>query len=220
MKINKQAILGCIVSILFLILIFYNVDLRELFVIFSHFNLKNVFLIFALYGLSLIIRTLRWFILLKCEGRYNFYNLFHAWVIGNLMNAFLPARAGDVWRACSIGANSQESKMKLFGSVILERIFDGISICVLLYFCIIKYADILWLKHLANFSMLLFGGILLGFYLIIKFNKLEETCVLFEEVSSKTILNFKGIICAFLKRMRRLFNLFVSGFESLKYCKY
>ena len=177
-------------------------------------------LIFVLYGISLIVRTLRWFILLKCESRYNFYNLFYTWVIGNLMNAFLPARAGDVWRACSIGANSQESKVKLFGSVILERIFDGVSICILLYICIIRYADISWLKHLANLSMLMFGGILLGVYLIIRFNKLEETCVFFEGLSSKTILNFKGIINDFLRHLRRLFNLFVSGFESLKSCKY
>lgn len=209
---NKKTIIGIIISVLFLVLIFYNVDLKELFETFKQFNIKSIVIIVAIYAFSMIIRAVRWANLLECNKKYNFFKLNYAWVIGNLMNAFLPARAGDIWRAYEIGANSQESKMKLFGSVMLERILDGVSICTILYLCVLMYAKLPWLKNMANFSMLLFGGCLLGFYLIVKLNKIEDVCTLI----NKNISRFPSKIANIVEKISKQFKLFVNGFYVLK----
>lgn len=212
---DKKTIIGIVVSVLFLILIFYNVDLAELIETFKQFNIKNLLIIIGIYGLSMLVRACRWAFLLKCDKKYSFFKLVYAWVIGNLMNSFLPARAGDIWRAYEIGSTSQESKMKLFGSVMLERILDGVSICTILYLCVIMYANLPWLKNIANFSMLLFGGCLLGFYMIVKFNKVDYICSLLNK-SNKNTESVKNIIVKILNKICRQFNLFVDGFDVLK----
>ena len=214
---NKKTIIGIIISVLFLVLIFHNVDLKELVATFKQFNLKNILLIAGIYCLSMCIRACRWAFLLKCDKRYNFFKLLYAWVVGNLMNAFLPARAGDIWRAYEIGATSQESKMKIFGSVMLERILDGVSICTILYLCVLMYANLPWLRSMANFSMLLFGGCLLAFYLIVHFNKVNEICNCLISIGEKTPLKIRDTVGRVFSRICSHVNLFVGGFEVLKH---
>ncbi len=209
---NKKTIIGFVVSALFLVLIFYNVDLKELVYTFKQFDTKSVVTIVSIYAISMLIRAFRWANLLECNKKYNFFKLIYTWVIGNLMNAFLPARAGDILRAYEIGANSQESKMKIFGSVMLERILDGVSICTILYLCVLMYANLPWLKNMATFSMLIFGGCLLGFYLIVKLNKVDDVCSIINNTSHKVSNKIVNII----EKIGKQFKLFINGFEVLK----
>lgn len=213
---KRKTILGLIVSALFLVLIFYNVNFKELVSTFKQFELQNLSLIVAMFAFSLLIRACRWMYLLMSDSRFSLYQLTSTWVIGNLMNAFLPARAGDIWRAYEVGSNTKESKMKIFGSVMLERILDGVSVCAILYFCILMYANLSWIRHTANIAVLLFGGSLISVYLIVRFNKMVQICDTLVDLAEKLPLKVRNVSVNFIKKICHQMILFVSGFEVLK----
>ena len=216
MQNKRKTLLGLFFSALFLVLIFYNVDINELIQTFRQFKVNNLGAIVAMFAFSLLIRACRWMYLLKSDKRFSLYQLTSTWVIGNLMNAFLPARAGDIWRSYEVGANSRESKMKIFGSVMLERILDGVSVCAILYFCILMYANLSWIRHMADLSALLFGGSLVSVYLIVKFDKINQICDCLIELAGKFPEKVKGAAVGFVKKLSHQVTLFVDGFEVLK----
>lgn len=216
MQKQRKTIVGLVFSALFLVLIFYNVDLREIIATFKRFELENVSAIVAMFAFTLLARAVRWGFLLKCDKRFSLYELSSTWVIGNLMNAFLPARAGDIWRSFAVGANAKESKMKIFGSVMLERILDGVSVCFLLYFCVMMYANLSWIRRCADISMLLFGGSLAFVYLVVRFEKVDAICSVLTNLASRLHSKIRSSGENFISRVCHQIKLFVSGFEVLK----
>ena len=216
MQSKRKTILGLVISALFLVLIFYNIDFKELVATFKQFEMKNLTAIIAMYAFSLLVRAFRWMFLLESDKKYSLYRLGSTWVIGNLMNAFLPARAGDIWRSYELGSVTQESKMKLFGSVMLERIFDGLSVCVILYFCVMTFANLSWIRRMADLSMILFGGSFVGFYLIVKFDKIAEICRLLVNLAQKMPVFVREKAVGFVENLCSYIQRFVSGFGALK----
>ena len=77
---------------------------------------------------------MRWKLFLGNDPKYSWFQLSEIFTIGTLFNIFLPARAGDVYRAYYLGNVKSEKKLKIFGSVILERLFDGTALFVILIF--------------------------------------------------------------------------------------
>ena len=122
---NKHKILALSVTVLFLVLIFYKIDWLKLLETFKTFNFKYLWIIAPLYYLTLYLRGIRWKALLMDDKKYSSYHLGAVFTVGSMLNIFLPARAGDIYRAYYLGENKNESKMKIFGSIILERTEDG-----------------------------------------------------------------------------------------------
>ena len=216
MRNNRKAIIGFLISALFLVLIFYNVDFKSILETFKQFNIRNLLMIVGMYGFSLFVRGYRWQLLLKSDTRFSLYRLCSTWIVGSLMNAFLPARAGDVWRAYELGVTTNESKMKLFGGVMLERIFDGVSICCILYFCIMAYANLLWIRRFADIAAWLFGGTFLLFYLIVRYEKITNICKFCIGLVSKFPEKIRDKFKTFILKLCHQAQLFVSGFDALK----
>jgi uncharacterized membrane protein YbhN (UPF0104 family) len=81
--------------------------------------------------MHLFFRTLRWQWLLKPIGEVAFWPAFRALTIGITGNAVLPARAGEFIRAYVIGRSTGVSKTGAFATLVVERIFDGLTVLVL-----------------------------------------------------------------------------------------
>jgi glycosyltransferase 2 family protein len=86
--------------------------------------LGAVFFLFLSYW----IRAYRWSYLLLPVKQISTRPLFRSTVIGFMGNYLLPFRAGEVMRAVSIGQNQNISKSAALGSIVLERVFDGVVI--------------------------------------------------------------------------------------------
>jgi uncharacterized protein (TIRG00374 family) len=86
--------------------------------------LGAVFFLFLSYW----IRAYRWSYLLLPVKQITTGPLFRSTVIGFMGNYLLPFRAGEVMRAVSIGQNQNISKAAAMGSIVLERVFDGVVI--------------------------------------------------------------------------------------------
>jgi uncharacterized protein (TIRG00374 family) len=87
--------------------------------------------IMALF-IHLYFRTLRWQWLLKPMGEVSFWPAFRGLVIGIMGNTVLPARAGEFLRAYVLGRSTGLSKTGVFATLVVERIFDGITVLLVL----------------------------------------------------------------------------------------
>src|SRR5687767_143851 len=74
------------------------------------------------------IRAYRWRYLLAPIKDIPVGPLFRSTLIGFMGNYLLPFRAGEIMRAVSIGQTQQISKSAALGSIVLERVFDGVVI--------------------------------------------------------------------------------------------
>ncbi len=86
----------------------------------------------ALYILSYVIRAWRWHFLMRPVARVKFRPLFAALMIGFLGNNLLPAHLGEFVRAYVLGRSENVSKSATFATVVLERVYDGLTVLFLL----------------------------------------------------------------------------------------
>ena len=135
----KKKILGLSVTFLFFAFILYKIDLESVLMAINSFSSSSLAHIVIIYVLSLFLRGARWKLFLGNNRKYSWFELSEIFTIGTMLNIFLPARAGDVYRACYLGNTKQEKKMKIFGSVILERLFDGTALFAILLFATLRY---------------------------------------------------------------------------------
>jgi glycosyltransferase 2 family protein len=88
----------------------------------------------ALTGLTYIIRTLRWKILLSPIQRIRFIAVFRAIIVGFTTIFLLPARAGELIRPWMLSRETGVSASAAFATVIVERLFDLVAVLTL--FCV------------------------------------------------------------------------------------
>ena len=214
MKKHKDKILGLIISLVFIGLIVWNLDFRQLINTFKIFNYRVLLLFMPIYILSIYIRGARWKYLLCNDPKLTVKEAFYTFTTGNTLNSYLPARAGDFWRAYHVGNKIKESKMKLLGSIILERLIDGISILLILFFAIMTYFKHPWIIKIAFLSAAIFLGALVFFVLLFKTNK---TSVFLKKISQTRLLKpFESTI----KKISAHIESFISGFEVLNRPEY
>lgn len=206
---NKEKIIGIIISLIFIGLIVWNLDVKQLINTFKVFNYKALLTFIPLYILGLYIRGFRWKYLLCQDSKLTVKEAFFAFTTGNTINSYLPARAGDFWRAVHVGNKLNESKMKLLGSIILERIIDGISVLLILLFAVIMFCKQPWILNITYISAALFVGSLIFFFLIFKYNKTDW---FFEKLGKiKLLTRFQSLF----DKAASLINKFMEGFQAL-----
>ncbi len=164
MKLFGKKSISLIISILFIALAFHNVDIRKVISILEKINPVFIIPILVLYYSAFVLRVFRWKVILNgadIEVKALFKPLFK----GYFFNCVLPARAGDLYRSYLLGKKEKISKLKVFASVIFERIIDGLTLVIILlaFICyktpnpiLIKIAFITGLSFFGCFILLLF----------------------------------------------------------------
>lgn len=217
---SKKKIFALLVSLTLLGLIFYKIDWIKLIQTFKMFDLKNLWKIVPVYILTLYLRGIRWKFLLLNNPKYSAYNLGAVFTVGSMLNIFLPARGGDVYRAYYLGDKKQEKKMKIFGSIILERTLDGICVFLILLWAVLSYYNQPWIINLTYMIGALFIGSFIVFYLIFKFNKVDFICEKLTKLSSKLPEIISKPVIKLIAQANTHTNSFMEGFEVLDSVKY
>lgn len=212
---KKRKIVALIITIALLGIIFYKINWHELISTFKDFNFKNMIYIVPLYVLTLYLRGIRWKALLLNNPKYSILHLGEVFTVGSMLNIFLPARAGDVYRAYYLGSVKEEKKMKVFGSIILERTLDGICVFLILLAAVLMYFREQWILNLAYGIGTLFIGSLLVFYLIFKFNKIDLICKKSTGLAEKLPSKISQPLKSFIIKICSYINSFMEGFEVL-----
>mgnify|MGYP006425316689 CR=1 FL=1 len=126
---------------LFLYLAFQNTDLEKLARDFAQANYSYVLLSMLMGYLAFVSRGLRWNLLLEPMGTTpKKWNSIHAIAIGYLANAAVP-RAGELARCTSLHSTDEIPVNRLFGTVMLERMIDGLILMGLMLLTVILELD-------------------------------------------------------------------------------
>lgn len=85
------------------------------------------------FGLGNLARAQRWRSLFARGRRPPFGTVLNAMMIGYFYNNILPARAGEAARVVVLTSRSEAPPVEIVGTVVLERLYDVISILVIFF---------------------------------------------------------------------------------------
>ncbi len=219
MKISFKKIILFLITLGFLYLIFSNFDFKELLLTIKGFKLKYIFLFVLVILSSFFCRACCFKQLISKTVDVSVWKLLPLCVTGASLNIVLPARAGDIFRAYYIGHKHNVDKVKIFGTVMLERIFDGLVILSFLLLAILLYNKNPLAQKLCITASFIFFGALICAYLAIRFNKTDEICKILNEKATKLPEKLRMPVNSILQFINKICNSFVSGFEILQYPK-
>jgi len=197
---------------LFLYLAFADVNFSEVLDLVSQASVfwTVLFIIFTLLGHY--IRTLRWKIILNSvKADTKMKNLFGALMIGYGVNCVTP-KLGEVTRAIMIGKYENLSRTSMFGTVIVERVIDIITLGASVLISAFIWSESLyeifpWLEATLYISAAGLFTVLVLFYLSVKFKERFYGYLL------KLVSKFSKNIA---ERLEYIFEMLLQGFTALK----
>ena len=166
---NWKIILGITISALLLFFAFRSVDIQELIVVFKSADYKFLIPAISLNLLSILFRAVRWKYLLKPVKEIGIRSLSSAIFIGFMANGVLPVRLGEFVRAYVIGKKENVSKSLSFATIVVARMFDGMTIMFFLVVILLWYSYSFpeWIRNAIHIG-LSFYFLALGFLILLK----------------------------------------------------
>lgn len=199
-------------AVLFLYLAFSDVNMGEVMELVTQASVFWMICFVVTFMFGHYVRTIRWKIILhSVKPDTKVKNLFGAVMIGYGVNCVTP-KLGEVTRAIMIGRYENLSRSSMFGTVIVERVIDIISlgssvIISALIWSSSLYEAFPWLMTSLYISAIIMSAILLMIYLSVK---LKER---FYGVIIKLV---SRISKKFAERLGYIFEMLIQGFTSLK----
>lgn len=204
----------------FLYLAFRGNDFGKLYA-----ELKNANYFYAISGaltgivIGSYIRALRWrYFLNPLKKNIPMYNLFSSIMVGYLMNSIIP-RAGEIYRPVLLANKEKISRTSAFGTILVERVIDVLTMLVSFGICLIYFRQKLSSAfpeyNLEAISLYAFIIIILFviFIILLLFN-LERSEAFIEKLT-KNFLPEK-----YHKKISEIFVSLINGFLFIRYPKY
>lgn len=162
----KGIVLGGIISVGCLYLALRGVNLSEVFSMLLQINFLYLLPMTGMILFAFVIRAIRWKFLLNPVKSVPVDSLFASTMIGFMANNVLPFRAGDIVRAYSISKNERISLSGSVASLIVERLYDGIVVCLFMVPVVLFISLPAWLVNtnyllLGVYSLLAAGAVVL-----------------------------------------------------------
>jgi len=150
-------LIGLLISAVALYLAFRNANLAEMAGAFSALRYEYVILSLIVVIISDVMRGVRWSMLM--QGRISLTDGFWLFNVGYLFNNVLPARLGEFARAILGGRRQGVTFTSALSSIVVERLFDLISVVGLLCIGLVALPLPDWA---ATSGMTVGGGALVG----------------------------------------------------------
>jgi uncharacterized protein (TIRG00374 family) len=106
------------------------------------------------------LRALRWALLFTPSSRPPLAAVTRALLIGYFFNQLLPGRAGEAARVLALHRESGTSRAEAAGTAVAERIYDVLSLLVLLFVATPFLPNVTWVHRAAIFAIVF--AVLLG----------------------------------------------------------
>lgn len=201
---NIRLIAGLIITAVCFIYIFWNFNWPEFFKALRQADYYYIFSALLVYLITFFLRSYRWRRLVS-EGRKIHIKTFISLnFIGYMFNIIFPARAGDLFRAYWISVRANFSKGMGIASIVSERIFDILTIFIILEYLIFTY------KGSSNNGLPLWvvqTGKMLGALLLAAF-----ICLIITLFFNKKIVSFVVKIPRLSNKFKEKINFFSSSF--------
>ncbi len=172
-KIDLKFWLGIAVSLFFMVLLFKKIDFKLLGAAFRSADYRYIVLAICFTFVSLFLRAVRWRYLLISRKSIPLSSLYPATIIGYMANNLLPARLGEFVRAYTLAQREQLETPEVFASLVIDRLFDGFTVLVLLLFTLFTLRLPVGMEDAAAalraggaIMFLLYCGVMLFLYLL------------------------------------------------------
>ena len=184
-KSNKAKFaIGILISIVFLYLVFDQIDLRQAGEALQKANYYYLLPATIFLFLSLWFRAYRWGIFFRPLKVMKLSNLFSALMVGYMGNTIFPFKLGEILRAHSIGKVENFSKVASFATIVVERMLDLIFLLLLLgialFFQSFDGYGIVKSGGLILFAVVVAGIIFLVFLIV----KTDKTLLFYRRITS------------------------------------
>jgi glycosyltransferase 2 family protein len=123
-KWNWQVWFGLAFSLACLVLALYKVDLKATLSTLQHVDVLFLFLALGNYFLNTLAKALRWQWLLTIRKKPSLPRTFSILAVGQMVNAFFPARLGELVRAYLMGEAESDNKVYILGTIAVEKVTD------------------------------------------------------------------------------------------------
>lgn len=217
MKSKLKKIFLLLITIGFLYLVFANLDFKELLRTIKEFDIRYIVLLCVSIILSLTCRGICFKLLISKTVNAPIRDLVPLCISTAAMNIVLPARAGDIFRAYYTGQKYSVNKVKMFGTIMLERIFDGLVILSMLLLAIFLYNKNELAQKLCSGAAVIFVSALIMAFIAVKYNKTDKICNFLEEKTLCLPDIIKRPFHFLLHFTNKTCNSFFEGFEVLHY---
>jgi uncharacterized protein (TIRG00374 family) len=153
--------LGLLVTVLFSYLAVRNVDPAEAWAAVRSSDPWWLVPALATLVVAVLIRAIRWRFLFPAETRPPLTDTSCALLVGYFFNNVLPARAGEAARVVALNRRCGNSRAELAATVVVERVFDVVSLVVLLFAVSPWLPDVSWAGGAAILAGVLGAGCVL-----------------------------------------------------------
>lgn len=180
-------IIGLIISALGLWYAFHDLDLEELLFYISQVDLVYIMISMIIMIASVALRAYRWKLILSPLQQFSFNPLFGSTMIGYFGNGVLPFRLGEVLRGYALSRTNKISTSSAFGTIVLERLIDLMSLAVFMIFFAFFSPLMEWSGNvLIGLVILTLGGLLFIIWLGKSHSQFHEKVVHWKIFRSKT----------------------------------
>ncbi len=192
MKKRSLIIFGWAVSLVFLYLTFREINLTELWVTLKSANYWWVIPNIAVVMFTMVYRAFRWQIMLDPIKRVGLHDLFASTMVGFMASNILPLRMGEIVRAYSVGKLGNLSRSSSFATIVLERIFDVLTLLLML--AVILIFRLLPLDPMGvNYNRIVYAG-----YMMLALSVAIMVVLIFLKIKQKETVNFFSRIFSIL----------------------
>jgi uncharacterized protein (TIRG00374 family) len=202
-----QVVLGFVISGFFLYLIIRNINIDDLFSALSSINYYLLLPAVIIQLGSYWVRSIRWSLILRSIKKVKTNTLFPIICISYMANNILPLRIGEIIRAYLMGKKENISSAAVFSTVIVERIYDGITLLLYLGVVSVLFPFPDWVKNIGLITTLLFLASLLFIIAIVIYKNTAISMVNF-------FLRF--VPSKFHDKINAVINKLIDGFEVIK----
>jgi glycosyltransferase 2 family protein len=164
---SLRPVIGLLLTVFFLVLALQRVDLGGFVE-----ELRSVNYVWLIPSavctlLGYVLRTVRWRVILSGAARAPLSTLFPVLIMGFATNNLLPGRLGEFWRAYLLGRKRNVRKTFALASVVVERVFDGLTLIALLALVSMSIQLPGWGRQVEIISAIVFLGATLGLVLLL-----------------------------------------------------
>lgn len=220
MKIFDKKLIGLVISIIFIAIIFHQLDFKKTCESFTQINIVYLLFVIPIYYLTFVLRAFRWRNLLSNKD-LTIRSLISALFIGYTANNLLPARMGEIYRAHMFGKKEGMKRSGVFASILLERIFDGIIIFLILITLVSYIYSKPWLFKLTFGAGSIFAVGLIILFIFAKLGNSEKLQLkssgLYKSFKENVLIKlpegFRNRLINFLNKIIYFMKSFVNGLD-------
>jgi uncharacterized protein (TIRG00374 family) len=121
-----RAVIGIGISVVALFLVVRSVDLAATWNTIITAQPQWIAVMVGFMVLDILLRALRWRVLLRPVADVPFGHTLPANLVGYLANNILPARLGELVRTDDLGARSGVPRSTILGTIVVERVVDTV----------------------------------------------------------------------------------------------